>query len=135
MSISQDIIKLSKEKQALLFERLKQKRDASKAPTITRREAPREGRLRLSYAQQRLWFIDQLEPGTALYNVPLAIRLSGQLFPEALSAAFTELVRRHEILRTTFAQADGEPVQVIAAASPLSLPVIDLSALDLEQAE
>ncbi|HVI70152.1 MAG TPA: amino acid adenylation domain-containing protein, partial [Pyrinomonadaceae bacterium] len=96
---------------------------------------PREENLRLSYAQQRLWFIDQLEPGSALYNVPLAIRLSGQLHPQALAASFTELVRRHEVLRTTFAHAAGEPVQVIAAASPISLPVIDLSALDIEQAE
>ncbi|HVI72275.1 MAG TPA: condensation domain-containing protein, partial [Pyrinomonadaceae bacterium] len=93
-TISQNIISLSKEKQALLFERLKQKRDASKLETIPRRDAARRGSLRLSYAQQRLWFIDQLEPGSALYNVPLAIRLSGQLHPQALAASFTELVRR-----------------------------------------
>src|SRR5262245_22899887 len=115
-SISENITSLSKEKQALLFARLQQKRDASKPQTIPRRDAARRDSLRLSYAQQRLWFIDQLEPGSALYNVPLAIRLCGELFPQALSAAFSELVRRHEVLRTTFAHAEGEPVQVIAVA-------------------
>ena len=62
----------------------------------------REGRLPLSYAQQRLWFLDQLEPGSAAYNMPVGVRLRGELEVEALERALSEIVRRHEVLRTTF---------------------------------
>ncbi|HEX2079919.1 MAG TPA: amino acid adenylation domain-containing protein, partial [Longimicrobium sp.] len=79
--------------------------------------------LPLSFAQQRLWFLEQLEPGGSAYNVPVALRLRGALDVPALERAVEEIVRRHEVLRTTFAQAGGEPVQVIAPAGPLPLPV------------
>src|SRR2546429_8427072 len=94
-------------------------------PTIT----PRQERASapLSFAQQRLWFIDQLEPQSALYNIPLALRLTGTVHLSALQQAFNEIIRRHEVLRTTFASIDGEPLQVISPILPLSLPVIDLS--------
>lgn len=69
--------------------------------------------LSLSFAQQRLWFLDQLEPGGASYNVPAAVRLTGQLDLEALQGALNEILRRHEALRTRFASADGTPVQLI----------------------
>jgi amino acid adenylation domain-containing protein len=87
----------------------------------------RDGPLPLSFAQQRLWFLDQLEPGTALYNVPAAVRLRGQLGVEALQRTLTEVVRRHESLRTTFTVEDGEPRQVIAEPEEFRLRVIDLS--------
>ncbi|WP_254623733.1 non-ribosomal peptide synthase/polyketide synthase [Myxococcus sp. CA033] len=83
--------------------------------------------LPLSFAQQRLWFIDQLEPGSALYNMPAALRLEGALDADALEASFDALVRRHEALRTTFPSHDGEPVQVIHPAAAFSLPLVDLS--------
>ena len=76
----------------------------------------REGRLPLSFAQQRLWFIDQLEPGSAMYNMPTALRLSGELRWAALAQALSEIVRRHEALRTRFEVSEGEPSQVIEAA-------------------
>jgi len=63
----------------------------------------------VSFAQQRLWFLDQLEPGKALYNLPAAVRLSGQLDTSALSRSFDEMVRRHDSLRTTFTSVDGQP--------------------------
>ena len=73
----------------------------------------REGELELSFAQQRLWFIDQLEPGSSAYNVPLGVRLRGKLKVEALERAIGEIVRRHEVLRTTFPAVGGEPRQRI----------------------
>src|SRR5689334_7841658 len=81
------------------------------APPITR--APREGDLPLSFAQQRLWFLDQLEPDTALYNIPVALRLRGATRVEALGRVFGEVVRRHEALRTVFPAQRGIAAQVI----------------------
>ncbi len=89
----------------------------------------RTGRLPLSFAQQRLWFIDQLEPGSPLYNVPLALRVSGRLAVEALARSLSEVERRHEALRTVFPAEEGIPTQVIRPAAELALPVIDLSRL------
>ncbi|HET9714093.1 MAG TPA: condensation domain-containing protein, partial [Pyrinomonadaceae bacterium] len=80
-------------------------------------------------AQQRLWFIEQLEPGKTAYNVPLAVSLSGELDYEALRAALSEIVRRHEVLRTRFVNEDGEAVQVIEAVRAVLVPVIDVSQL------
>jgi amino acid adenylation domain-containing protein len=98
------------------------------APPIA--PVPRDRDLPLSFAQQRLWFLDQLEPGSAAYNIPAAVRLSGEVSPARLAAVFAEVVRRHEALRTTFDARDGGPVQVIAPRGPRpELPEIDLSGL------
>jgi amino acid adenylation domain-containing protein len=97
------------------------------------RPASREGRLPLSFAQQRLWFLDQLDPGNHAYNMSGAVRLSGPLDVAALRQALSEFVRRHESLRTSFPVADGEPVQLIAPPAPLILPSIDLRELPLSQ--
>jgi amino acid adenylation domain-containing protein len=83
----------------------------------------------LSFAQERLWLIDQLEPGSKLYNIPAVLRLPGGLRPEVLERALSEVVRRHEALRTTFWWEQGEPAQVIAPAAAWVLPQVDLSAL------
>ncbi|HEX3129216.1 MAG TPA: amino acid adenylation domain-containing protein [Thermoanaerobaculia bacterium] len=84
----------------------------------------------LSFAQERLWFLDRMEAGGALYSVPGAVRWQGELDLGALARALGGIVRRHEALRTTFAQQDGQPYQVIhPVAGPPALPVIDLSAL------
>ncbi len=82
-----------------------------------------------SYAQQRLWFLDRLEPNNPAYNVPLAVRLGGHLDGEALQRALTALTRRHESLRTTFAVIDGESRQVIRPPGPVPVPLTDLSDL------
>ncbi|HEX2081286.1 MAG TPA: condensation domain-containing protein, partial [Longimicrobium sp.] len=89
----------------------------------------RTGALPLSFAQERLWFIDRLEPGSAVYNMPMARRLGGALDEAALERSLREIVRRHEALRTVFAEVDGSPVQVIAPFDGFALPVEDLSGL------
>ncbi|HEX7313565.1 MAG TPA: amino acid adenylation domain-containing protein, partial [Pyrinomonadaceae bacterium] len=95
----------------------------------------REGALPLSFAQQRLWFIDQLEENSGAYNIPLAVRLSGRLDADALERTLSEVMRRHEVLRTTFEQVDDQPAQVVHEPEPLRLEVEDLSALKSEGAE
>jgi len=87
---------------------------------------PRGRPLALSFAQQRLWFMAQMDPGNPLYNAPRAIRMKGTLNVAAFEQALGALVQRHEVFRTTFAMVDDEPVQVIAAAAEMSLPVTDL---------
>ncbi|HEX8118977.1 MAG TPA: condensation domain-containing protein, partial [Pyrinomonadaceae bacterium] len=89
--------------------------------------------LPLSFAQQRLWFLDQLEEGHAFYNIPSAVRLTGTLDVEALRASINAIVARHEALRTTFSSVDGQPVQVIASELRLEIPVTDLRALDARE--
>jgi surfactin family lipopeptide synthetase A len=83
----------------------------------------------LSFAQQRLWFIDKVTPGMGLYNIPAALRLKGVLNVAALQAAMNEMVRRHEILRTTFPEVDGSPVQRIGEPWPVSIRWLDISAI------
>ncbi|HEV7505794.1 MAG TPA: amino acid adenylation domain-containing protein, partial [Thermoanaerobaculia bacterium] len=89
----------------------------------------REGELPLSFGQQRLWFLDLLEPASPLYNLPVALRLRGPLDPAVLEKVLTELVRRHESLRTIFPPVAGQPVQTILPPAPVSLATIDLNSL------
>ena len=88
---------------------------------------PRDGDLPLSFAQERLWFIEQLESAGPAYHIPIVVRVEGRLNIDALRKALQELVRRHESLRTTFINVDGEPRQRIAASINAGLPIIDLS--------
>jgi amino acid adenylation domain-containing protein len=90
----------------------------------------RDRPLPLSFAQERLWFLDRLEGGSAAYNIPTALRLSGALDSAALERALGEIVRRHESLRTVLREVDGGAVQVIAPFGAFALPVEDLSGLD-----
>jgi len=121
---------LSPAKRALLEKRL-QKRMADMVEEQTiRPRTNRESPLPLSFAQQRLWFIDQLEPGSSAYNISTALRLGGPLRIDAMERCLNEIVRRHETLRTTFRlNSAQQPVQVIAPQTKLSLRVEDLSAL------
>src|SRR5258708_20769052 len=84
----------------------------------------------LSFAQQRLWFLDQLYPGKASYNISTAVRLDGQLNVATLAETLQEIVNRHEALRTTFEVVDGQPMQIISPVVKMSLPLEDLSDLD-----
>ena len=88
---------------------------------------PREGDPPLSFAQQRLWFIDQLEPNSALYNVARAFRLSGAVGVASLERGLNAILRRHEVLRTTFPALDGRPLQRISPSLTIPLPTWDLT--------
>ncbi|BAY78055.1 amino acid adenylation domain-containing protein [Nostoc linckia NIES-25] len=88
-----------------------------------------------SFAQQRLWFLDQLIPGNSIYNVPTVIRLTGSLNLAALEQTFNEIVRRHETLRTTFIVLDGQPLQAITPSLTIPISVFDLQQLPADKQE
>src|SRR5262249_14418866 len=94
---------------------------------------PRGGPLPLSFGQRRLWFLDQLEPGSAAYNIPDAVRRTGRLDTAPLERSLNEIVRRHESLRTKFGEVEGEPVQIIEDFAPMKLVAEDLSELSEEK--
>lgn len=96
---------------------------------------PHDEPLPLSFAQQRLWFLDQMEPGNAFYNISAVVRMSGQLSVQALEQSFGEIVNRHEVLRTRFDVIGGQPVQIVTPALSWSLPVIDLRETDDREQE
>jgi acyl carrier protein len=90
--------------------------------------APRDGPVPLSYAQEGAWWVDRLEPGIP-FNIPVVLRLEGDLRVEILESALNEVVRRHEALRTNFSSIDGEPFQLIAEHRAMTVPVLDLTTL------
>lgn len=101
---------------------------------------PRSSRLReqempLSFAQERLWFFEQFEPGTATYNIPGAIRLVGVLDVHALERSFAEIVRRHESLRTVFSASNGRPIQTVLREMKIPSVTVDLQQLPADRRE
>jgi amino acid adenylation domain-containing protein/FkbH-like protein len=106
---------------------------AAPPPLITKRPRPRE--IPLSFAQQRLWFLDQLEVSGAAYNVPLALRVAGPFDTAILAEALRRVAARHEALRTTFAAAGGRPVQVISPVAAFPLALEDLRPLPESERE
>jgi amino acid adenylation domain-containing protein len=122
------LARLSPAQRAQLLDRLRQvpAAGASSLPPLTPRPAS-SGALPLSFAQQRLWFLGQLDPEDVSYNVCRTLELRGRLDVAALEAALEAVIHRHEALRTTFPSVDGQPIQHIAAPAPLALPLTDLS--------
>ncbi|HWI61503.1 MAG TPA: amino acid adenylation domain-containing protein, partial [Symbiobacteriaceae bacterium] len=112
---------MSAERQALLDKWLAG--GAQKSDTIARRDAAQP--LPLSFAQQRLWFLEQLVPGTPVYNMPGAVQLTGALHVDALRRSLDEIVARHETLRTTFVVHGGRPVQRVLPALTIPLPITE----------
>jgi hypothetical protein len=112
---------------AAQVERFRQEESGLAAPPLL--PVPRDRPLRLSFAQERLWLIDQLQPGSSVYNSYMPLVLDGQLDFGLLQSVLTEIARRHEVLRTTFVQAPSGPVQVIAPPAPWPLPIVDLAGL------
>src|SRR5918999_131323 len=86
-----------------------------------------------SFAQRRLWLIDQIEPGSGAYNIPCAVKLKGRLDVDALRRSLNEIVRRHEVLRTSLTTVDGEPCQQIREFTDLEITSIDLTHADASQ--
>jgi amino acid adenylation domain-containing protein len=120
-------------KRRALFEKLLQEEKAGSSSTIPRRATA--GAATLSFAQERLWFLDQLEPDSAVYNIPLGLRLGGALNVSVLQRCLSEILRRHEPLRTRFEAVEGQPVQVIQPVAPLEMPLVDLRGLPEREAE
>jgi len=89
--------------------------------------------LPLSYAQQRLWFLDQLEESSAIYNLPVGLRVQGKLNIAALEQSLQAIIARHEVLRTNFITVDGETVQIIHAEIAWKLSVVNLQDLPLSK--
>jgi len=117
LSANQDVKALSREEKLALLERLaRQKARAGKT-------------FPLSFPQLRLWFLDRIDPGNSVSNIFRALTLDGRLDREALGRALSEVVRRHEALRTTFPSLEEEPRQRVGAPRPLPLPLVDLSPL------
>ncbi len=102
---------------------------AGVAPEAPITPAARDQELPLSFAQERLWFLHQLQPASPAYHIPMAVRLRGPLDPAALNASLNQIIARHEALRTTFAQRDGRPLQVVAPSLTLTLTLVDLVGL------
>ncbi|WP_375509333.1 condensation domain-containing protein [uncultured Nostoc sp.] len=135
--LSQRIADLSPEKLKLLVQRLNNKKGEILLRSQTQ-IVPQSRELNsfpLSFAQQRLWFLDQLQPGNSAYNISVPMRLEGWLNVAALEQSFKEVVKRHEVLRTTFTVVDGQPLQVIAPSLRFTLPVVDLQELPQNQRE
>src|SRR5262245_15919203 len=122
---------LSEAKRRLLEQRLHGKAPAAPgrgSGTIPRRPAA-NGPAPLSFAQQRLWFLHRLDPESPAYNLPKVIQVEGTLDKRRLARVLAEIVRRHEILRTTFVEWEGQPAQRVGSPVPVPLPEIDLRAL------
>src|SRR5436190_16000829 len=96
---------------------------------LLQRQALEPKRLPLSFAQERLWFLAELDPENPSYNVPVALRLTGKLDVAALEKSINAIVERHETLRTTFAAVDGEPFQFVSGGATTTLELIDLPLL------
>src|SRR5581483_1960320 len=124
--LDQRIASLSPEKREMLLRRLSKQQHASSAQAAIPRRSAGDQPVPLSFAQESLWLVDQLAPGSAAYNLPCVLRLSGPLNRAALEQTIGEIVQRHETLRTTFHVRESRPVQVIAPTLTIPLEEIDL---------
>ncbi|MFQ3684580.1 condensation domain-containing protein, partial [Roseiflexus sp.] len=130
-NLTERIASLSPERRRLIERLLRQEGvDLLRLPIV--RQLRRDQPFPLSFAQERLWFLDQYEPGSSFYNIPLVVRLQGQLDIPALHRTLDEIVRRHDILRTVFPVVDGQPVQYIVPTLAVPLQEVDLRHLARE---
>jgi amino acid adenylation domain-containing protein len=135
-NLGSQIDNLSPAKLALLSRRLKTKKEKPEQPTSIPRRQESRAPGPLSFAQERLWFIEQLNPGNPGFNLFGSFRSKGMMNPEVYRQVINEIARRQEILRTTFPVVDSQPVQAIGSSGKHSVPIADLSVLsEIEQAE
>ncbi|HEY9608353.1 amino acid adenylation domain-containing protein [Allocoleopsis sp.] len=125
--LNKRVTALSPTKQALLQKLLKEKAGSSSYRIIQPRA--HHGPIPLSFAQERFWFLDQFDPGSAVHTIPIRVRLRGELNVPVLESSVNEIVRRHDVLRTRFRTFDGQPAQVIEPFAPLEIPLVDLTNL------
>jgi amino acid adenylation domain-containing protein/non-ribosomal peptide synthase protein (TIGR01720 family) len=131
VDLSKRIAELPPEKRALLFQQLQKQKEKERSaeapniPGIARQNRAKES-FPLSFAQQRLWFLNHFEPESPEYNIPQALRITGEMDPAVMQRALREVVRRHETLRTTFRSEDGTPAQVIAQVVDMEVPFLDV---------
>ncbi|BAY91152.1 MULTISPECIES: condensation domain-containing protein [unclassified Tolypothrix] len=133
--IAKRIAALSPEKRKLLLQKLSNKKEDVFSNTQIKSQNRESNNFPLSFSQQRLWFLDRLEPGNPAFNICQFMRLSGKLNVPALEQSFQEIVKRHEALRTTFTLIDGEPLQVISPAAVFKLHLVNLQAFPLDTRE
>ena len=103
--------------------------------SATIQPVPRTGPLPVSFAQQRLWFLEQMQQEGAVYNIPLAIQVQGFLDEAAFSQSFNALIERHEALRTRFVTVEGQPMQAVIAPAPIAIEPRDLRPLPPSEQE
>src|SRR5215471_2399699 len=120
---------LSQKKRALLELLLKEKRASAPVTNKIPRRPPAPY-APLSFAQEQMWFLDQLNPGSSYYNLPVSIRFKGKLDVGALGLSLSEILRRHEVLRATYDVVEGKLAQIVHDAAPQPLPIVDLSSLE-----
>lgn len=122
-------------KKQMLFEMLMKERKKTEAGRENQAIQKRNGAelLPLSFAQQRLWFLEQMNPGSPAYNIPSAVLMKGRLDVAALNASFNMVIKRHEALRTVFKMTEGQPVQTILPELKIELPIKNLNAFDRDE--
>ncbi len=134
-NIELKIAALPPEKRELLLQKINQRNKKEVKTNFIKSQSRESNTFPLSFAQKRLWFLNQLEPNNPFYNIPGAVKLKGKLNIVALDQSINEIIQRHEILRTTFQTVNGQPVQVIAPSLKLTNPIIDLSLSVLPEPE
>ena len=127
--LSERIAALSPDQRAKIAAQLSNRRAARQERIQQFPRGEHDTHFPLSFSQERQWFLDQLEPGTSTYNIPVTLRLTERLDVTALDRSFRELQLRHEILRTSFPAVDGQPVQCITKTASVKVPVVDLCEL------
>ncbi|MBE9209293.1 condensation protein [Nostoc sp. LEGE 06077] len=133
--IAKRIAALSPEKRNLLLQKLNNQKESAFSHTQIKPQNRESNTFPLSFAQQRLWFLDQLQPGNPAFNICQFMRLSGWLNVAALEQSFQKVVKRHEALRTTFTIVDGQPLQVISPISVFTIKLVNLQELPLDKRE
>ena len=133
--LTPELIAQLKERKQEIIEFLIQAENTFKSTTTNIKPVPRSQTLPLSFAQQRLWFMEQLQPGSPAYNIPTGVKISGDLDIDCLEKSLNEIIRRHEVLRTNFETEAGQPIQVIKSERKISLTIHNLQQLDSDTQE